>query len=63
MATRNGAIGIISAFAVGGLVGAGLALLFAPQSGDATRRKIIEAVEDAKEEITDYAERIKAKLG
>ena len=63
MATRNNAVGIITAFTLGGLVGAGLALLFAPQSGEKTRRKIIEVVEDAREEISDYADKIKAKLG
>lgn len=35
------------AFFVGGLIGAGLALLFAPQAGNDTRRRIKEGFEDA----------------
>ncbi|MBI1910672.1 MAG: YtxH domain-containing protein [Deltaproteobacteria bacterium] len=35
------------AFFVGGLIGAGLALLFAPQAGNETRRRIKEGFEDA----------------
>lgn len=35
------------AFLVGGVIGAGLALLYAPDSGAATRRKIKDTVDDA----------------
>lgn len=61
--SKNNAVNVILAFTVGGLAGAGLALLFAPQSGQKTRRKIMDAVEDAREEISDYADRLKAKIG
>jgi gas vesicle protein len=40
---------ILLAFAGGAMVGVGLALLFAPQSGRATRRKIGAMAEDAEE--------------
>ena len=59
---RNSALNLMLAFTLGGLAGAGIALLFAPQSGQKTRKKILEAVEDAKEEIVDYADRLKAKI-
>jgi gas vesicle protein len=56
----------------GGLLGAGLALLYAPQSGEKTRkelnryakkarkkgREVVEAVEDFTEEVTDMAEAV-----
>lgn len=38
---------------VGGAIGAGLALLFAPDSGAATRRRIKESVGDAGDWATD----------
>lgn len=62
MANRHSATNLILAFTLGGLVGAGLALLFAPHSGERTRRKILDAMEDAKEEISGYADKIKSRL-
>jgi len=47
---------------VGGLVGAGLALVLAPQSGRKTRKQIREFAEDVKEQAVDYAERLKEKV-
>jgi gas vesicle protein len=43
----NNSKSVAVAFLVGGAIGAGLALLFAPDSGTETRRKIKEGVEDA----------------
>lgn len=43
----NNSKSVAVAFLVGGAIGAGLALLFAPDSGHETRRKIKEGVEDA----------------
>lgn len=56
----------------GGILGAGIALLYAPQSGDKTRKEIgryakkarrkgeeaLEAVEDFTEQVTDMAEAV-----
>jgi gas vesicle protein len=53
---------IILAFFIGGLVGAGVALLLAPQSGKETRQKIKELADDAKEKATKYAEEVKSKV-
>jgi gas vesicle protein len=53
---------IILAFFIGGLVGAGVALLLAPQSGKETRQKIKEQADDAKEKAAKYAEEVKSKV-
>jgi gas vesicle protein len=53
---------LILAFFIGGLVGAGVALLLAPQPGSETRRKIKELSEGAKEKATGYAEEVKSKV-
>ena len=53
---------IILAFFIGGLVGAGVALLLAPQSGKETKQKIKELADDAKEKAAKYAEEVKSKV-
>jgi gas vesicle protein len=40
MEVRNGKLQMVGSILVGGLVGAGIALLFAPQSGRRTRRDL-----------------------
>ncbi len=49
----NGATVLIS-FLVGGIIGAGLALLFAPYSGRKMRGKISDMAEDVRDYATDY---------
>lgn len=46
----------ISGLALGSLIGAGLALLLAPQSGRRTRRRIARAAEDIGDEARDRIE-------
>jgi gas vesicle protein len=46
-------------FLLGGVVGAGLALLLAPQSGSETRKKILDLAEDVKEKATGYVDQAK----
>jgi gas vesicle protein len=53
---------VLLAFVLGGMVGAGVALLLAPQSGTETRRKIKELTDDVKEKATDYAGTAKEKV-
>jgi gas vesicle protein len=62
------------AFLIGGAVGAGIALLYAPQSGRDTRKDIaktarrvkketVHLVEDAVDSINDFASDVKDKVG
>ena len=44
---------------MGGVVGAGIALLLAPQSGRETREKIKEMADDVKLKTTDYIQKAK----
>ncbi len=53
---------IILAFFIGGLVGAGVALLFAPQPGKETRQKIKELADEAKEKAIKCADEVKSKV-
>jgi len=53
---------VILAFVLGGLVGAGLALLTAPRSGRETREKIREFADETKKKASEYADQTKDKL-
>lgn len=59
---RNLGSFVVFSFLVGGVVGAGLALLMAPQSGRKTRRQIRELAGDLSDQASDYAERMKKKI-
>lgn len=60
--SRYSAGSLILGFFIGGVVGAGVALLLAPQPGAETRRKIKELAENAKEKAAEYAEQAKSKV-
>lgn len=53
---------VLLAFLLGGLVGAGLSLLIAPQSGPETRKRIREFADDVKERASGYAEQARGKV-
>lgn len=57
-----GAGSIFLSFLLGGLVGAGFALLLAPQSGSETRQKIRELSEEAREKAKGYVGDVKEKV-
>ncbi len=57
-----GAGGLFVAFLAGGLIGAGLALLFAPASGKETRKKIGDMAGDVKDRATDMAHDLKGRV-
>lgn len=53
---------VLLSFLFGGIVGAGLALLLAPQSGSETRRKIKDFADDVKDKSTGYYDQAKDKV-
>lgn len=57
-----GAGSVFLSFLLGGVVGAGFALLLAPQSGRETRQKIRELAEDVKEKSYGYADKAKDQI-
>jgi len=59
---RYSAGSLILGFFIGGLVGAGVALLLAPQPGREAREKIKELADEAKEKAAKYAEEVKSKV-
>jgi len=54
----NSAIKFWAVFAVGVAAGAAVALIYAPQSGEKTRRQLRRGLEDASDYIKDTAEAI-----
>ncbi|MBE0426998.1 MAG: YtxH domain-containing protein [Nitrospirae bacterium] len=53
---------ILLSFLLGGIVGAGAALLLAPQSGRETRHRIRELTDDVREKAKEYAGEVKEKV-
>jgi gas vesicle protein len=53
---------LILSFLLGGIVGAGMALLFAPKSGRETRQNIRDFAEDVREKAKDYVDDVKGKV-
>jgi gas vesicle protein len=47
----NNTTGVLLAFIIGGLVGAGLALLYAPASGEETRKRLREEIDKTDERL------------
>jgi gas vesicle protein len=53
---------LVASFLLGGIVGAGIAILLAPQSGRETRKKIKEYAESVKEKAAESVEKVKSVL-
>ncbi|MDQ1330828.1 MAG: hypothetical protein QG578_1093 [Thermodesulfobacteriota bacterium] len=53
---------LVASFLLGGIVGAGIAILLAPQSGRETREKIKEYAESVKEKAVESVQRVKGVL-
>jgi len=56
-----GKFAIIKAFLLGTVAGAGLALLFAPYSGEEARKKIAEKTDDARKVLKDTTDQVLKK--
>ena len=54
----NGFLGTVFAFLTGAAIGAGLALLYAPQSGEETRKKLKELSEKVADDVKDHYEKL-----
>jgi gas vesicle protein len=59
---KCGSGGILLAFLAGGLVGAGLAILYAPASGRETRERITGVAEDLKKKTEQLTGDVKQKV-
>lgn len=55
----GGVCSVVSSFFLGGLIGAGIALLVAPMTGSETREQIRGFAGEAKKKADDYYEEIK----
>jgi gas vesicle protein len=58
MEKEKTAMSVMTAFIVGGLIGAGVALLMAPQSGEETRKMIKQQAEETRHRAEDAADDI-----
>lgn len=53
---------VFFSFLLGGIVGAGIALLLAPSSGRETRQKIRDMADDVREKAGEYADQMKSRV-
>lgn len=54
--------GFLVGMLFGGIVGAGMALLFAPMEGTQTRRKISDTSRSAKDKVSKVASNVKGRV-
>ena len=52
---------VILSFFIGGIIGAGVALLTAPKTGEETRKMIKDLAEETKEKVEGYIGEVKGK--
>jgi gas vesicle protein len=61
MARRDNSMDLLFSFLLGGVVGATVALLFAPASGEQTRRRIREATDEVSDNLKQEYGRVRDK--
>lgn len=54
---NNGFLGVVFTFLTGAAIGAGLALLYAPQTGEETRKKIKDVKDKVSDDVKDSYEK------
>ena len=57
MADNSSSGSMLMAFALGAVAGAAVALLYAPASGDETRRRIVRKAREGRQQMADAVER------
>ena len=57
MSNNSGSSGMLVAFIIGAVAGAAVALLYAPATGEETRRRIAEKAREGREKAEDLARR------
>ncbi|MCX7641933.1 MAG: YtxH domain-containing protein [Elusimicrobiales bacterium] len=62
MSDNNRTGEILTAFIIGGLVGALIGILFAPAAGKVTRERIGDWIEEKKEEAKEAIERLEEEI-
>ena len=60
--SENSAGETISAFLLGGIIGAALGILFAPASGKETREKVCEWMDETKEKTKEKLEKLEEEI-
>ena len=60
---RGGFAGTLKVFTVGSLLGGGLALLYAPQTGEQTRRQLLRRGTQLKDQATQVADQARQAAG
>ena len=53
---------VVSAFLLGGIIGAALGILFAPASGAETREKVCDWMDETKEKAKEKMEKLEEKI-
>ncbi len=53
MSDNRGSLDVVLAFAIGGIIGAGVALLLSPTSGQEVRRRIRDEFDDLSDKVKD----------
>lgn len=59
---NTGSLNFIAGIAIGAILGASIALLTAPQAGKRTRRQVVRAIENARENAGDEWENVTGRV-